>query len=513
MDSEKDIITPTVYAPNLHLFAFHLWRGLTGESDSLASNRQQLWQKADEILQGLGFTERLHIPGYPNHSEEPPGAQINLHPHNQLELTGKLPNSDLTITGLLFAHRLYDSYSLTVNLRRPEQENQQKTAEVPISFWRNLNTERLIFLPNFVQSSLGQSLLLTAFLPELDRNKAAKDLQEFAYTCLNQIMPCDKITPPPLVKRGELFGSPIFEFGGQVLDTNMEGETEVTPHLLIYLFRGKFSSGKFEAAYWQFINLFYYRNKVISAYRETRKLHQETYAIYTKLEKKVRSFKKELIENTTCWALTEVQLEQLKMVLKELAALDLEYARLLRNYKHCQNTISINTKNYQVTLEDIVKILPQHKERVNPEDLDFFREFGTQTSGYFQSRISDELNYFVEGSNLSDKAIASIRGIVEIEQTQCDRRLEQQNETLEDQIQAVGVGIATGAIIASTSPLIFQQEEISFPWEASHGDRLHPFMLALLLSLGSAVVAWWVAKGLIGWGRKRRLRQKQDSKN
>lgn len=512
MDSEEQI-TPLVYAPNLHLFAFHLWRGLTGESDSLASNPQQLWQKADEILQRLGFTERLQIAGYPNNSEEPPGAQINLHPQEQLELTGKLPNSDLTITGLLFAHRLYDSYSLTVNLRRPEQENQQKTAEVPVSFWRNLNTERLVFLPNFVQSSLGQTLLLTAFLPDSHCNKTAEYLQDLAHSCLKQVIPSRKTEPPALCKIGELWGSPIFEFGGQVLDKNMEGEAEVTPHILIYLFRDKFSSAKFEDAYLQFINLFYYRNKVVSAYLETRTLYRKTYGIYTDLEKKVKSFKQELTENTTRLALTEAQLEHLKMVLKELAALDLEYARLLRNYKHCQNTISINTKNYQVTLEDIVKTLQKHKEQVKPEDLDFFREFGSQTSDYFQSRISDELNYFVEGSNLADKAIASIRGIVEIEQTQRDRRLEQQNETLQDQIQAVGVGIATGAIIASTSALIFQQEPMSFPWEAYHGDRPHPFMFALLLSFAFAFVGWGLAKWLIGWGRKRRSRPKQNSKN
>lgn len=64
MDSEQQI-TPPVYAPNLHLFAFHLRRGLTGEPDSLASNPQQLWEKGDEILQALGFRERLQIAGYP----------------------------------------------------------------------------------------------------------------------------------------------------------------------------------------------------------------------------------------------------------------------------------------------------------------------------------------------------------------------------------------------------------------------------------------------------------------
>jgi H+/Cl- antiporter ClcA len=77
----------------------------------------------------------------------------------------------------------------------------------------------------------------------------------------------------------------------------------------------------------------------------------------------------------------------------------------------------------------------------------------------------------------------------------------------------VGVGIATGAIIASTSALIFQQEPMSFPWQAYHGDRPHPFMFALLLSFAFAFVGWGLAKWLIGCSRKRRSRSNQDSKN
>ena len=340
-----------------------------------------MWEKGDEILQALGFRERLQIAGYPHPSEEPAGAQVNLNPQKQLQLRGKLPNSDLTMTGLVFTHRIYDSYSLTVNLRRPEEEHQQKTDDVRISFWRNLNTERLLFLPSFVQSSLGQTLVLTAFLPDSHSHKTPKELQEFAGRCLKQVIPSRKQNSPVLCQVGELWGSPIFEFGGHVLDRNMEGEAEVQPHVLVYLFRNRLSSSKFEGAYWQFINLFYYRNKVVSAYRETRTLYQKTYAIYIDLEKKVKSFKQELTQNTSRLALSQGQLEDLKLVLKELAALDLDYARLLRNYKHCRNTISINTKNYEVTLAAILQTLHEQEHEVQEQDLEFF-------SGVWRSHLS-----------------------------------------------------------------------------------------------------------------------------
>jgi hypothetical protein len=501
MDSEQSEqpIIPAVYAPNLHLFAFHLWRGLTGKPDSLAPNPQHLWQKCDEILQELGFTERLHIYGYSHESTEPVGGQINLNLNEQLELTGKLPKSDLTITGLVFTHRLYDSYSLTINLRRPEKENNQKTADIPITFWRNLNTEKFLFSPDFIKSSLGQTLLLTIFLPASLQNQSAESLQNFARSCLKQIMPSEKIQRPHLNKLGELFGSPIFEFGGQVLDANITGESDRQPHILIYLFRDQIASSKFENSYWQFINLFYYRNKVVSAYQETCTLYHKTYSIYTDLENKVKSFQPKLTENTSHFSLSEAQLEYLKIELKALVALDLEYARLLRNYKHCRNTIAINTRNYQVTLEAIFQTLQETDYDLQRQELDFFQEFSDRTSPYYQSRINDEVNYFIEGSSLADKAVASIRGIVEIEQTQRDHTLQAQNEKFQNQFQIIGVGIAVGAIAASSTTLIFQQEPITFPWQAIHGDRPHPFILAFLLSIVFAVLASLLTIILIKW--------------
>lgn len=488
MDSQT-VLTSSLYAPNLHLFAFHLWRGLTGEPESLAPNSKQLWKRGDELLEALGFEERLHLYGYPDNSEEPPGPHVNLNPNKVLKLTGILPQSDTLITGRVLTERRFDSYSLTVNLRRPEQEQGQKTAAVPLSFWRNLNTEKQVFLPDFLESSLGQTLLLTAFLPEDHQDQSAENLQELARRCLQQVMPSRKLKRLPLCQFGELFGSPLFEFGGQILDANVAGDAEGQPHVLILLFRGELPSKKFVDSYQEFIDLFYYRNKVVSAYRETRTLYRKAYESYTDLEKKVKSFKQELTQNTSRLALTQAQLEDLKMVLKELAALDLEYARLLRNYKHCRNTISINTKNYQVTLAEILNSLQEQEYEVQAQELEFFREFTRVTAPYFQARIADEINYFVEGSSLADKAIASIRGIVEIEQTQRDRSLQEQNQQLQDQIQAIGMGIAVGAIVASTSTLIFQ-EPLTFPWQEHHGNDPHPFIIAFLLSFAFAAVAW-----------------------
>jgi len=499
MDAKESV---TLYAPNLHLFAFHLWRGLTGDPDSLAPNPQYLWQQGDEILARLGFTERLHLYGYPEKSAEPIGSEVNLKQNQQLKLTGKLGNlshNDLTITGRVLTYRLYDSYGLIVNLRRPELEHGQKTAEVPISLWRELNPEPGIFLPNFVQSSLGQTLLLTAFFSESEHNSAANaanaandaKLEQFAQRCLRQLIPAKK-NRPRLEKVGELFGSPIFEFGGQILDLDIYNEPERDAHVLVWLFREDLPSAKFVDAYRQFINLFYYRNKIVSAYGETRRLYRKTYQIYIQLEQNVKLFKESLTQDSDRPQLSEAELDRLKEVLKKLSQLDLEYARLLRNYKHSRNTIAINAKNYQVSLDNILRQLQEKDYAVQPSDLDFFRELTDRTCPYFQTRISDELNYFIEGSNLADKAIASIRGIVEIEQTQRDHLRQNQEKHLENTIQALGIAIGTGAIFASSAGLI--TEPWRSPWDSDRSDYPHPFIIAFVGSFAIAIIVYGLVK-------------------
>jgi hypothetical protein len=51
------------------------------------------------------------------------------------------------------------------------------------------------------------------------------------------------------------------------------------------------------------------------------------------------------------------------------------------------------------------------------------------------------------------------------------------------------MGIAVGAIVASTSALIFQKPW-TFPWQEHHGNDPHPFIIAFLLSFLSAGLVW-----------------------
>ncbi|MBP0027628.1 hypothetical protein [Roseofilum sp. Guam] len=106
--------------------------------------------------------------------------------------------------------------------------------------------------------------------------------------------------------------------------------------------------------------------------------------------------------------------------------------------------------------------------------------------------------------------IATIRGLVGIEQAESDRILQQQNEDLQDDIQALGFAIGVGAILASTSGLIIQ------PWDSPNRDNItdirliHPFLVAFFGSIVLALsVFCWMRRLLKN--KRNRNRKKSDS--
>ncbi|BAY28713.1 hypothetical protein NIES2107_05450 [Nostoc carneum NIES-2107] len=137
--------------------------------------------------------------------------------------------------------------------------------------------------------------------------------------------------------------------------------------------------------------------------------------------------------------------------LKTLPKMALDYAILLRYLEAYQNTIAINGRNYADRLQQIRGI-------VKDEDISFLKKFSLENCPKFQEQIKAELGYFTHGSSLLDKAIASIRGRVEIDRTKSDRLAENKKEKSDRNLQitilAVGTGIGAGGIMASSYTLL-----------------------------------------------------------
>ena len=467
-----------VYAPNLHLFAFHLWKVLRDDGNNRVENPQKLFDKCYQILEKLRFSERLNLAQYDDEVSEKSKNSL-------IKIYGKLPNSETPIAGRIYPQCLHDSYAVAFNLRRPEQENGKKTEEISLDFFRKINRGQ-IFLPKFVDSSLGQTLLITAFIPEEFKQSSIEDLEILAQKCLEEFIPNNQ-QRPPLQNQGELFGSPIFEYDN-LSQINLDSSDIHYCHVLIWLFRENQSSEDFIDCYSEFIDLFFYRNKVITAYQESLKQYEKAFNYYGKIEQEIKSLNEFLNQEITDESfLNEKDLKLLKQKLKILSQQDFTYSQTLRNLKHYRNTIAINSKNYQQTLKTIQRKLKE-KSLINySQNLDFFLGFINQDSQYFQERINDQLNYFVEGSTLVDRAIASIRGITEIEQTENQHRQEewekQNNYDLQITILAVGTGMSAGGITGSSSGLLLNQYATDYPFITFGISLALSFIVALLSGL------------------------------
>ncbi len=467
-----------VYAPNLHLFAFHLYKVLRNDGNNRVENPQKLFDKCYQILEKLRFSERLNLAQYDDEVSEKSKNSL-------IKIYGKLPNSEIPIAGRIYSQCLYDSYAVAFNLRRPEQENGKKTEEVSLNFFREINRDQ-IFLPKFVDSSLGQTLLITAFIPEEFKQSSIKDLEILAQKCLEEFIPNNQ-QRPPLQNQGEVFGSPIFEYDN-LSQINLDSSDIHYCHVLIWLFRENQSSEDFIDCYSEFIDLFFYRNKVITAYQQSLKQYEKAFKCYGEIEGEIKSLNEFLNQEITDESfLNEADLKFLKQKLKALSHQDFSYSQTLRNLKHYRNTIGINSKNYKQTLKTIQRKLKEKSPINSEQKLDFFLAFINEDSQYFQERIKDELNYFVEGSTLVDRAIASIRGIIEIDQTENqlghEERDKENNYDLQITILAVGTGMSAGGITGSSSGLLLNQYATDYPVITFGISLTLSFIVALLSGL------------------------------
>lgn len=461
-----------LYAPNVHLFAFHL-----RESED---DPDQLWKHYhQEIVLKFALSPSLELI-----DSHPEGRRTELWKEAEednvlLFIEGKISNQQ-QITGCVCPLFIYDSYALALNLRIPERDAQDKsTPLVESSIFKDFNPAGCLS-PQSFQSNLGQTILLTAWLlPE--HQKQRKDWKAIAQDILTNFLADSSQECPPLYQSGHLFDNPIFEYGSpQYPDKNGR-----IVHYLVWLFINDSADSNLGIIYHDLIDLFFYRHKITTIY-------QDNVSYLTDIKIKYKQIRADFLAISTqlpdvSRVLSKQELYQFKQNLKALPKLDIDYTDQLRKFRNNHLTLKINQENYQEKLNRIQNNFPS-------QDLSFLSQFGTKVALKLQQQIELELDYFGNGSSLADKAIASIRAIVEIEQAERDR-------VLQDHIQAIGVGIAAGAIVASSSGLMTVK-----PWSLPDPQQWfkppHPMVIAVFVSSFIAWIAWKIAKRWINWQRQ-----------
>ncbi|MFO7092388.1 hypothetical protein B9R42_25625 [Arthrospira platensis PCC 7345] len=467
-------MTMNIFAPNLYLCAYHL------REDDTEGETHPLWSNCDRLLSHL--TETRLIP----HLHEGENRILLPPPDKQISFT--LTDSN-DIEGFIQPVQLQeDSYGVFLNIGYDDSDT-TNLVEIPIL--EQLNPNQILPFPPSPYF-LGQTLLLTLNLTPENQDLQGSELTKLANQCYQALFN-QKADPS---RSRELFGSPIFEYGNP-------REPDKYPHVLIWLFRDELADQTLQKnqCFSSIFDLFFYRHKVSKAFQDSREIYQQLKQYYLSLDPTLDQIQAQ-IDSAKPDPQDNTYLQDFKTQLKQLSADSLIYDRLLRKMKDLGTTIHINLNNYNDTIEQICA-----KLGIDKEELSLWRYFGEETGPYFRGQIAANLSYFEQGTGLISQAIASIRAIVEIDQAQCDRQRQEAdakyyqqqqdaNQDLQNHIQAVGVGIAAGAIVASTSGLVTE------PWERPDSDRFslpyrHPFIIALVASIICAVGAWWVAEKLI----------------
>ncbi|NEP50806.1 MAG: hypothetical protein F6K65_19165 [Moorea sp. SIO3C2] len=400
--------------PSVTLYAFHLCQDLSQELGKLRQDADQLWQNCAKLSQPLAIPDLKSLP----EKLQSPASQtaitsdhVDLLPGNgRLTYTPPLQIEGSALTVEVYPRQIHDTYALDLTLY-------YQNVTVAASQFSRLNPQGCL-LASTIQPSLGQTLVLygePVGTPEEDRKLADACVDAF-FQGTDQ--------KPDFTASGQLFGSPIFAY-----DNGKEKPTEQC-HLLVWLNRHPETLKLVEKTSLSFFNLLCCRSKILFAYHESRWCYRQTRGLYGELEQEVKGFKELPTER-------ETRLEQLKQKLTEMPQQTFDYAGYLRDMEDHKTAIATNAENYHYWLEKI------RESSLKDDNIEFLEYFLNQRTKRFQNQIQTNLNYLKPGQQLFHQMLGSIRGIVETEQAQQEKRLERW-------IASVGIGLAVSGISSQT---------------------------------------------------------------
>ncbi|MFB2973183.1 hypothetical protein ACE1CD_29830 [Aerosakkonema sp. BLCC-F183] len=481
------------------VYPFHLRDDFDLGFQSPAQNVSQLWDNlADNVGNKLNIPEleslQNHLICYENGNykqEKEKGNYQELTKDGQTLKFQEISLPDhLILNGSILPLRIHDTYAADLTLS-------YQNLTVSLDKLKLLNPDGCL-LPNQIQASLGQTILLYAEPVVYD------DYRKLADNCLKAFLQ-DKFQPAPkFVAEGKLFGSPIFEYDNR----NINPADRC--HVLVWLKRHPDTLNQATAKFnYYLLNLLCSRAKIVFAYHKSREWYEEAQGIASDIEKQIPEFTR--IENEPN---PENRLSQLKELLARIRTKVFDYSRCLRNLSEYHNTIVNNTENYKEALAEIQSLT------LEEDNLKFWQNFLDLAENKYQQQIKADLGYLFPSQELFREMISTIRGMVEIEQVESDRRWQEdenrrerewqenlakqeaaerekerqaekqaenreqsekeREEKLQDLIFFFGTAVGAGGIFCSSYALT---TSIPIQWRPDFSLPIHPFIWSIFWSI------------------------------
>ncbi|MEG4289449.1 hypothetical protein Q5692_18245 [Microcoleus sp. C2C3] len=286
-------------------------------------------------------------------------------------------------------------------------------------------------------------------------------------------------------QQGKFLEGDIFE----IYQNPPDGKSREESHVLIILFptpTDKANLGKLTKVLMQ---LLCFRHKVFWAYQKTRESKQELQKVYQSIRNTINDFGKHFIGNE----LTSEQLGKLEKILKTNLANFYDYGNQLNYLETYKQTIEVNLHNYKQALQNI----GSKAAGLGESNLIFLDIFTDLVEQKYYKQIEKDYASLSPGLNMLENLINTIRGIVEIEQAQSNRRIEIRDRQFQSFVAVAGVGVATASLTATAVAPVIQQITTPLPNEttskANHSGFIWTgfFLLCLILGVVSGGIAYW----------------------
>lgn len=433
--------------PSLTLYAFHLRNDITKGPTEVEADAVHLWKKFVQLADPLQAPElaslAVKLICYQNDKYDPVAEDQHL--GNDVRLlrpgygnTFSSLGHDFDLQVLIDPYRINDTYAADLTVFSSQV--------LPVTKLGNFNPDGCL-LPHQIGASLGQTLLFYA-----EPVEKLESYQALATECIQQFIPNN---PPQLMAEGSLCQNPIFEF-----DT-VKNDLGFSCHVWVW-FNTNQSTQMIQVS-GTLLNLLCCRHKILYLYQQSRHSNQEARQLYKQIEQYVS--KTQGLQSQPA----EQRLQQLKQWRVELPRLELQFAQSWRDLEDHQTAIAINADNYQQLLAKLEDCGP---------DLEFLRQFLSLTEHKYQRQIEADMRFLAPGLPLLTQLIDTLRDLVEIEQAESDRRLqeilkdseakEKERDRLRDlkekesdlvlqlTIGAVGFGLAVSGITSQVEPAPLQ---------------------------------------------------------
>ncbi|MDJ0714681.1 MAG: hypothetical protein QNJ54_10745 [Prochloraceae cyanobacterium] len=449
---------------SLTLYAFYLRNSIDRGFENTVPEASRIWEKITDLGNTRHISELQNLYSklicYETNQYHPEIEDRQLtdyfpllkNPDESLDFS-LLSEPELEIRATLSPYRYHDSYLIDLNLY---SENSINPTQL-----KKFNSQYQLFSP-LLENYLGKTLF---FYAEVSNSQS--DYSDLAKTCASQLFDVEKESIKLVSDR--LFNCPLFIYD------NGETNTHKQQHLIIWVNDRSIEYFEKQDKFYEWLSyLICSRHKILYAYDRSRSRYNDAKPYYEKIEQNINKFSENVRASD--------RLEKFKELLRELPELSLKYGQLVREIEDHKNTIKTNLQNYQRSNTEL-KELPD-------SNITFSEDFLTLINNKFIPQIEADLSFLTPIKSLFQELLNNIRSIVQIDQIESDRQLQEQlrieaekseerANTIEGWIAFFGTGLAvsgvSAGVVSDPSQTIVKTLNINAP-SFCQSDELAQFL-------------------------------------